>query len=122
VRHWSRLQAKQQSKSSLALRETQLTQSPSNMVDVSHPGTSELSQHFAHTRSKPSRDESTQHAQEEDADDEEAAWLREVQESNTGEVLNVESLQAGGLVFDTSQLREEPPSTAKRSLKANLAA
>lgn len=102
-----------------------LTGPDSNMIDVLHPGTSELSHHFAHVRSKRSVDANgaPREARPESVaeDDEEAAWLQSVQAAEVGGVTTVKGLESGSLVMDISQLRDEPTSsTGQRSLTARL--
>ena len=98
----------------------------SNMIDVLHPGTSELSQHFAQTGSQRSTHTDNAPKQprdpaEDPADDEEAAWLQAAQAAGTDNVTAVQGLQSDSLVMDIGQLRDEPtPSVAKKSLKGNL--
>ena len=98
----------------------------SNMIDVLHPGTSDVSHHFANTGSqRAAREDDTSKTQSgstaDTEEDEEAAWLQSVQASGIDNVTAVKGLQSGDLVLDISQLRDEPPpSAAKRSLKARL--
>lgn len=93
------------------------------MVDVHHPDAGELGPGRGSQRSTRPRDdaEDEQAEDEEDEVDEEedeaeAAWLQSVQADN---LTAVQGMQAGGLVLDAGQLREEP-SAAKRSLKARV--
>ena len=96
------------------------------MIDVLHPGTSDVSHHFAHTGSQRSahQDQSSQKQQdsaEGAEEDEEAAWLQSVQAAGVDNLTTIKGLQSGNLVLDVSHLRDEPaPSAAKRSLKAKL--
>ena len=68
------------------------------MIDVSQSDTAELSQQFAHPRSQQSTASDTEGLEEED----EAAWLQDVQAAGTEEV---KPLQSGDLVMDIKQLR-----------------
>lgn len=93
------------------------------MIDVSHPGTSELSQHFAHAKTASREvivEDDAEHTEE---DEDEAAWLQSVQESDAGDVTVVKGLHSNDLVLDISQLRDETAgdsSAAKKSSKGVL--
>ena len=90
------------------------------MVDVSHPG--DLLVHAAGSRSTSANMTSQDTAQGGD-EDEEAAWLRSVQEAGADSVTNVDSLKAGNLILDMSQLRAQPQvSTPRKSTKGKLPA
>ena len=101
------------------------------MIDVLHPGTSDVSHYFAHTGGqRPAHEDDSAMVKqggnpggtEEPEEDEEAAWLKSVQAAGIDDVTAVKGLQTGNLVLDISHLRDEPaPSAAKRSLKARLA-
>lgn len=54
--------------------------------------------------------------EDEEEDEEETAWLESVQ---AGNMTDVQVMNAGGLVLDVNQLRDEP-SAAKKSLKAKV--
>lgn len=103
---------------------TCLTIPNSNMIDVSHSGTSELSHHFAHGGSQrfhhaDGAPKQPDNPEEELVEDEEAAWLQSIQGAGADNMTTVQGLQSGGLVLDIGTLRDDP-SAAKRSLKANL--
>lgn len=94
------------------------------MIDISHPSTAELNQHYRHTNHD--RQGTREHEAngpskspvEEPEDDEEAAWLRSVQ---ADDITQVKGLQSGALVMDVSQLRtQDPPSSAKKSLRSAI--
>jgi hypothetical protein len=90
------------------------------MIDVSHRGTSELSQHFAHGQATQVDESSRRDDSDAEIGEEEAAWLQEVQNGNEDDVTAIEGLNTGPLVLDIGQLRDEQtsaPSAAKRSLK-----
>ena len=98
------------------------------MIDVLHPGNTELSQRFAHTRSQGSTprtaspDEAPDNSAETEGEDEESAWLKSIQAANA-ELITIKGLESGSLVMDTSQLRTEPPTSApRRSTKGKLPA
>ncbi|KAK5163933.1 uncharacterized protein LTR77_010328 [Saxophila tyrrhenica] len=96
-----------------------------NMIDASHPGTSELSQHFAHARPTTPFESSADGPSDVEEDEDEAAWLESVQAAGMDEVVPVDEIQSGNLVMDFSRLRDDPmsiPSTAKPSLKGKLPA
>jgi len=94
------------------------------MIDVSHRGTAELSEHFAHARlTQTSRQPKTE--REEQAEEEEAAWLSEVQSMNPDNVAAISELQSGALVLDMASLREAPNATspaARRNVKGKMPA
>jgi hypothetical protein len=90
------------------------------MLDASHPGTGELSQHFAHSRHDTPFEGSADGTAETEGD-EEAAWLESIQETGADDLAAVAELQSGDIVLDMTQLRDEPTS-AKRSLKGKLPA
>ncbi|KAK5125040.1 hypothetical protein LTR85_001231 [Meristemomyces frigidus] len=97
-----------------------------NMIDVSHPSSSDLSHHIAHTsHDRQTNQDHRQHtgqqdtAEPEDAD--EAAWLQSLQSDGLDSVSGVEGLRSGALVMDISQLRQDaPPSSVKKALKAAI--
>ena len=94
-----------------------LTSFDSNMIDVLHPGNTELSQRFAVTSSQRSTPRTgtpeTPADNVEETQDEESAWLQSVQAANAS-VVAVKGLESGSLVLDISQLRTEPPTSAPR--------
>lgn len=94
------------------------------MIDVLHPGTTELSQRFAHRGSQ--RGGQTPAGISEDASaaqgDEESKWLQGIQAAGA-DMTAVKGLEASTLVIDPSQLRVGPPTSAPRgSTKGKLPA
>lgn len=93
------------------------------MIDVSHPSSSDLTHHIAHTNhDRHIRREHSFSAESEATagldDAEEAAWLQSVQPKDLDSVTGVKGLQLGALVMDISQLRQEPPPpSAKKAPK-----
>jgi hypothetical protein len=95
--------------------------SGSNMIDVLQPGTTDVSQHLAHTSGQRSDSKMTSGAAHEDEESEENAWLQSVQASGAEDLAPAKGMQSN-LVMDFTQLRDESaPSSAKRSLKTKLA-
>ena len=95
------------------------------MIDVLHPGNTELSQRFAHIANQQSKLQtaaSEDHLQSNEVqEDEEAAWLEDIQAAGT--VSTIKGLECDSLVMDMSQLRVEPPTSAPRkSTKGKLPA
>lgn len=95
------------------------------MIDVSHPGHTDLRHAFIPTHVKPQdlnlhTDHHPDQQAEENEDDEEAAWLRSVQSAETDNIIQIKGLDSGArLVMDISHLRpEQPQSSAKKALKA----
>lgn len=70
------------------------------MIDVSHSGTAELSQHFAHANRLAEEVDEAEHT--EDDDEEEAAWLQSVQDNATV----VQGIDSNPLVLDMDSLRD----------------
>ncbi|KAK5697399.1 hypothetical protein LTR97_007537 [Elasticomyces elasticus] len=90
----------------------------SNMIDVSHSSSTDLSQHLAHTNHDrqpvPENDNaasSTKLAQTTTEDDE-AMWLQSVQAS-PATLTQVKGLHSGTLTLDIGRLRNESPSSTK---------
>ena len=68
------------------------------MIDVLHPGTSDVSHHFAHTGSQRSDlgDSKNQRGATDDTEEnDEAAWLQSVQAAGVDDVTGVKGLQSG---------------------------
>lgn len=90
----------------------------SNMIDTWQPGTSEVSQHLAHTGNE--RPDSKADSGLADEESEENAWLQSVQASGADDLAATKGMQSG-LVMDFGQLREEStPASAKKTLKSKL--
>ena len=96
------------------------------MIDVLHPGNTELSQRFAHFGS-----ERTAHLKKNPDDpsieggtayDEESAWLQSIRAA-AEDMTTVKGLKSGILVMDVGQLRVDPlVSTPRRPAKGKLPA
>ncbi|TKA79031.1 hypothetical protein B0A55_03154 [Friedmanniomyces simplex] len=84
-----------------------------NMIDVSHPSSADLSQHFAHTnhdRHTAGDHDTKSPCKPVDAvEDEEAAWLRSVQSAGLDSVTQIKGLESGTLILDIGQLRSDSP-------------
>lgn len=97
------------------------------MIDVLHPGNTELNQRFAHTggqrsTSRTATPDNVPENADEAAGDEESAWLQSIQTANT-DLTAVKGLESGTLVLDIGQLRSDPPTPAPRkSTKGKLPA
>lgn len=94
------------------------------MIDVHHPDAADFVPSAAGSQrlSRAPYDSAELQKKEQNAgeddeeDEEEAAWLESLQGDN---LTSVQGMQAGGLVLDVNQLRDEP-SAAKKSLKARV--
>ena len=94
--------------------------SGSNMIDVLQPGTTDVSQHLAHTGGQRSDSKMASSETHGDEESEENAWLQSVQASGADDLAPAKGMQSN-LVMDFTQLKDEPsPSSAKRSLKTKL--
>ncbi|KAK4951347.1 hypothetical protein LTR10_010320 [Elasticomyces elasticus] len=94
----------------------------SNMIDVSHSSSTDLSQHLAHTNHDrqpvPDNDNaasSTKLAQTTTEDDE-AMWLQSV-EASPATITQVKGLHSGTLTLDIGRLRNESPSSTKLAIQ-----
>ncbi|KAK0986075.1 hypothetical protein LTR91_010346 [Friedmanniomyces endolithicus] len=80
-----------------------------NMIDVSHPSSTDLSQHFTstnHDRHTAGDNTSGGSIKAVDAiEDDEAAWLRSVRSAGLDSGTQIKGLQSGSLVLDIGQLR-----------------
>ena len=97
------------------------------MIDVTHPGNTELNQRVAHIAGQGATtrilapDDSPEAAVN-PAEDEESAWLKSIQAAKA-DLTAVKGLEAGTLVMDMTKLRIEPPTSAPRkSTKGKLPA
>lgn len=88
----------------------------SHMIDIINPSQADLDQaridvtkhHTSYTGSSSANGQAQNH--EEDSDDEEAAWLRDLEENDT----DVAAPQRGNLVMDISLLRDTSHQNSSR--------
>ncbi|KAK0281222.1 hypothetical protein LTR91_000183 [Friedmanniomyces endolithicus] len=83
-----------------------------NMIDVSHPSSTDLSQHYTHANHDrhTAGDHTSSRSSKlvEAMEDDEVAWLQSVRSAGLDSGTQIKGLQTGSLVLDIGQLRSSP--------------